>query len=65
MSYANPNTQHSSGNKAAEEQAETDAQKELDNIKKIGNEQGNKVVEDLVKAVMDVRPQVPDKRVEA
>ncbi|RMZ12876.1 hypothetical protein D0864_00582 [Hortaea werneckii] len=57
-------TQHSSGNKAAEEQAEKDTQKELDNIKEIGNKQGGKVVDDLVKAVMEVHPQVPDKRVE-
>ncbi|KAI6789050.1 hypothetical protein KC367_g8249 [Hortaea werneckii] len=56
--------EHSSGNKAAEEQAEKDTQQELDNIKEIGNKQGGKVVDDLVKAVMEVHPQVPDKRVE-
>ncbi|RMY99914.1 hypothetical protein D0860_08158 [Hortaea werneckii] len=56
--------EHSSGNKAAEEQAEKDTQKELDSIKEIGNKQGGKVVDDLVKAVMEVHPQVPDKRVE-
>ncbi|KAI7538546.1 hypothetical protein KC331_g10287 [Hortaea werneckii] len=56
--------EHSSGNKAAEEQAEKDAQKELDNIKEIGNKQGGKVVDDLVKAVMEVHPQVPNKSVE-
>merc|ERR1711967_25617 len=56
--------ERSSGNKAAEEQAEKDTQQELDNIKEIGNKQGGKVVDDLVKAVMEVHPQVPDKRVE-
>merc|ERR1712054_288726 len=56
--------EHSSGTKAAEEQAEKDTQKELDNIKEIGNKQGGKVVDDLVKAVMDVHPQAPNKSVE-
>merc|ERR1711939_487828 len=50
--------------KFEKEQAEKDTQKELDNIKEIGNKQGGKVVDDLVKAVMDVHPQAPNKSVE-
>lgn len=53
--------QHTSGNKQAEEQAEKDTQKKLDEIKQIGQKTGPKVVDDLINAVVDVRPQVPDK----
>jgi V-type H+-transporting ATPase subunit G len=52
---------HSSGNKQAEEQAEKDTQQKLDEIKQIGQKTGPTVVEDLLKAVTDVRPQVPDR----
>ena len=53
--------QHSSGNKQAEEQAEKDTQAKLDEIKQIGEKTGPQVVDDLLKAVTDVRPQVPDR----
>lgn len=53
--------QHTSGNKKAEEDAEKDTQKKLEEIKQIGSKTGPKVVDDLLKAVMDVRPQVPDR----
>ena len=53
--------QHTSGNKSAEEQADKDTQKQLDEIKQIGQKTGPQVVDDLLKAVMDVRPQVPDR----
>ena len=59
--HAYGHQQHTSGNKAAEEQADKDTQRELDEIKQIGKKTGPKVVEDLLKAVMDVRPQVPDR----
>lgn len=52
-------TQHTSGNKAAEEQAEKDTEKQLDEIKGIGKKTGPQVVDDLLKAVVDVRPEVP------
>ena len=53
--------QHTSGNKQAEEQAEQETQKKLDEIKQIGQKTGPQVVDDLINAVVDVRPQVPDK----
>nr|POE66142.1 v-type proton atpase subunit g [Quercus suber] len=53
--------QQTSGNKAAEEQAEKDTQKQLDEIKSIGEKTGPQVVEDLLKAVVGVRPEVPDR----
>ncbi|KAK4555975.1 hypothetical protein LTR86_007195 [Recurvomyces mirabilis] len=55
--------EHTSGNKAAEEKAEKDIQAQLDEIKKIGQKTGPKVVDDLVKAVMDVHPEVPTRAV--
>lgn len=54
-------TQHSSGNKAAEEQAEKDTQKQLEEIKAIGKKTGPTVVEDLIRAVLTVRPEVPNR----
>ncbi|KAK1819794.1 H(+)-transporting V1 sector ATPase subunit G [Friedmanniomyces endolithicus] len=55
--------EHTSGNKAAEEQADKDTQKQLDEIKAIGEKTGPKVVQDLIKAVMTVEPKVPDRKV--
>ncbi|TKA46752.1 hypothetical protein B0A54_03708 [Friedmanniomyces endolithicus] len=55
--------EHTSGNKAAEEQADKDTQKQLDEIKAIGEKTGPKVVQDLIKAVMTVDPKVPDRKV--
>ncbi|KAK3071184.1 hypothetical protein LTR53_009095 [Teratosphaeriaceae sp. CCFEE 6253] len=55
--------EQSSGNKAAEEQADKDTQKQLDEIKQIGEKTGPQVVEDLIKAVLTVEPQVPDRKV--
>ena len=60
-SQADDAQQHSSGNKSAEQQAEKDTQKKLDEIKQIGQKTGPKVVDDLYKAVIDVRPEVPNK----
>ncbi|KXT15192.1 hypothetical protein AC579_3946 [Pseudocercospora musae] len=54
-------SQHTSGNKKAEEEAEKDTQEKLKEIKQIGQKTGPKVVDDLLKAVMDVRPEVPDR----
>ncbi|PPJ60229.1 hypothetical protein CBER1_08842 [Cercospora berteroae] len=52
-------SQHTSGNKKAEEDADKETNQKLDEIKGIGKKTGPKVVEDLLKAVMDVQPQVP------
>ena len=54
-------SQHASGNKKAEEEANKDAEAKLKEIKEAGKKTGSKVVEDLIKAVTDVRPEVPDK----
>ena len=53
--------QHTSGNKKAEEDADKDTEKKLEEIKQIGKKTGPQVVDELLKAVMDVRPQVPDR----
>ena len=53
--------QHSSGNKKAEEDADKEAEKSLAEIKKIGEKSGDKVVNDLLKIVMDVKAEVPEK----
>jgi V-type H+-transporting ATPase subunit G len=55
------NSQHTSGNKKAEEDAEKETQQKLEEIKGIGKKTGPKVVDDLLKAVLDVKPQVPDR----
>ncbi|WPB03785.1 uncharacterized protein RHO25_008429 [Cercospora beticola] len=54
-------SQHTSGNKKAEEDADKETNQKLDEIKGIGKKTGPKVVEDLLKAVMDVQPQVPER----
>ncbi|KAL9086892.1 MAG: hypothetical protein Q9165_006898 [Trypethelium subeluteriae] len=56
--------EHSSGNQKAEDDANRDTEEKLKEIKGIGDKQGSKVIDDLLKAVFDVKPEVPD-RVEA
>lgn len=53
--------QHSSGFKKAEEDANQEAEEKLKEIKVAGQKQGDKVVQDLIKATTDVKPQVPEK----
>ena len=53
--------QHTSGNKKAEEDANKDADNKLKEIKGIGSKSGDKVVEDLLKLVTEVKPQVPQR----
>lgn len=53
--------QQTSGNKEAEQTAEKETKKELDEINQIGKKTGPKVVDDLLKAVVDVRPEPPSK----
>ena len=53
--------QHTSGNKTAEEDADKDTEKKLDEIKQIGQKTGPKVVDDLLEAVVTVKPVVPDR----
>ncbi|EDP48149.1 hypothetical protein AFUB_088590 [Aspergillus fumigatus A1163] len=49
--------EHSSGYKKAEEDANKEAEVKLQDIQTAGKEKGNKVVEDLINAVIDVNPQ--------
>ncbi|KAK9609438.1 hypothetical protein V6Z94_008836 [Aspergillus fumigatus] len=53
--------EHSSGYKKAEEDANKEAEVKLQDIQTAGKEKGNKVVEDLINAVIDVNPQASDK----
>ncbi|KAI4135030.1 MAG: hypothetical protein LQ347_001011 [Umbilicaria vellea] len=54
-------SEHSSGNQKAEEDASKDAEVKLEEIKTAGGNSGDKIVEDLLKVVMDVKPEVPDR----
>ncbi|KAI4216479.1 MAG: hypothetical protein LQ351_000968 [Letrouitia transgressa] len=53
--------EHTRGNKKAEEDASRDAEEQLNAIRASGDKSGQKVIEDLLKAVTDVRPEVPDR----
>lgn len=54
-------TQHSSGFKKDEEDANKEAEAKLAEIKDAGSKKGDKVVEDLIYAMVNVNPEVPDK----
>lgn len=54
-------SQHTSGNKKAEDDANKDAEGQMKEIKAAGSKTGDKVVEDLLKAVFEVKPVVPDR----
>lgn len=49
-------SQHTSGNKAAEEEAQKETDAKVKEIKDIGPKKGTKVVEDLLNAVVNVKP---------
>lgn len=53
--------QHKQGNKKAEEDANKEAEAKVKEIEAAAKKSGNKVVEDLLRAVTDVKPEVPDK----
>ena len=53
--------QHKQGNKKAEEDANKNAETMVKEIKAAGKKSGDKVVEDLMRAITDVKPEVPDK----
>lgn len=55
---------HTSGNKKAEEDANKDAEDKMKEIKEAGKKGQDQVVKDLLKAVFDIKPIVPD-RIEA
>lgn len=55
------NQQHTSGNEQAEKDAGKETDEKLKEIKSIGDKEGHTVVENLLRAVTDVKPQVPDR----
>lgn len=44
-----------------EEEANKEAESKLEEISRTGKEKGNKVVQDLLRAVLDVQPEPPSK----
>jgi len=52
---------HTSGNKQAEEDAKKDADEQLKGIKAAGGKSGDKVVDELLRLVTDVKPEVPER----
>ncbi|KAF2483602.1 H+-ATPase G subunit-domain-containing protein [Neohortaea acidophila] len=59
--YKKYEKEQQSGNKQAEEKAEKDTQQQLEDLKQLEKKSGPGVVDDLLKAVVDVRPEVPDR----
>ncbi|PYH42214.1 uncharacterized protein BP01DRAFT_359666 [Aspergillus saccharolyticus JOP 1030-1] len=53
--------EHSSGYKKAEEDANKEAEVKLQEIKVAGNEKGSKVVDDLIHALIEVKPEASEK----
>lgn len=53
--------QQSGGNKEAEEEANKDTEAKLKEIEAVKDKEGKKVVEDLLRAVTEVKPEVPDR----
>ncbi|KAI6712619.1 hypothetical protein JHW43_004847 [Diplocarpon mali] len=54
-------SEHTSGNKKAEEDAGKDAETKMKEIKSAGKKGQDPVIKDLLKAVFDVKPEVPDR----
>ncbi|EEP77269.1 V-type ATPase, G subunit [Uncinocarpus reesii 1704] len=52
--------EHSSGNKKAEDDADKDAEVKLQDIHAASKAKGERVVEDLIHAVLNVQPEVPE-----
>ncbi|KAJ5096319.1 hypothetical protein NUU61_005675 [Penicillium alfredii] len=53
--------EHSSGFKKAEDDASQEAEANLKEIQEAGKKKGDKVVNDLIHATTDVKPEVPEK----
>ncbi len=53
--------QHTSGNKKAEEDASKDAEIKIKEIQEAGKKGQDKVVKELLKAVFEIEPIVPDR----
>ncbi|KAI9788720.1 MAG: hypothetical protein M1835_002119 [Candelina submexicana] len=54
-------SEHSSGNKKAEDDANREAEDKISQIKSMGNSAGKKVIEDLLNAVTDIKPEAPER----
>ncbi|KZF24249.1 V-type ATPase [Xylona heveae TC161] len=54
-------SEHGSGNKKAEDEANKEAEAKIKEIQQIGEKLGSKVVEELLQAVVNVKPEVPSK----
>lgn len=54
-------SQHTSGDKKAEDEADKEAEVGLREIKDAGGKKGDDVVEKLIQAVVDVRPEASEK----
>jgi V-type H+-transporting ATPase subunit G len=52
-------SKHSSGNKKMEEDASKETEIKLKEIQEIGKNKGQKVVDDLLQAVVSVHPEAP------
>ncbi|KAK3167764.1 hypothetical protein OEA41_010893 [Lepraria neglecta] len=52
---------HTSGNKKAEEDASKDADEQVKKIKEAGNNTGDKVIDELLRVVTEVKPEIPDR----
>lgn len=55
----NHETQHTQGNKAAEEEANKEAEAKIKEIRAAGQKNQDKVVQDLLKAVFEAKPEPP------
>lgn len=54
-------TQHSSGNQKAEEDAKKDTDVKVKEIEEIGKKSGSKIVDQLIAAVTNAKPEPPRK----
>lgn len=57
--YSNNIGQHSQGNKAAEDEASKDAEKQITDLTAAGKKNQAAVVKNLLSAVFDVKPVAP------
>jgi len=53
--------EHSSGNKKAEDDANKEAEVKVQDIREAGRRKGDQIVDNLIHAVMDVRPEASQK----
>lgn len=54
-------SQHSSGNQKAEEDAKKDTDAKVKEIEELGKKSGSKVVDQLIEAVVNAKPEPPRK----